>query len=92
MSAVPVDDQQIEFEPIRQWRSPRTGIDYPVQMRLRVGGRSIELRPLFDDQELDSRVSTGVIYWEGAVAAYENDRRIGRGYLELTGYGQRVRF
>jgi predicted secreted hydrolase len=43
-----------------------------------------------DDQELDARASTGTIYWEGAVRAYEGERRgetpIGRGYLELTGY------
>src|SRR3954468_15307824 len=27
------------------------------------------LEPLMDDQELDSRLTTGTIYWEGAVKA-----------------------
>jgi predicted secreted hydrolase len=45
-----------------------------------------------DDQELDSRASTGVIYWEGAVTARAGDQAVGRGYLELTGYGKPVRF
>ena len=49
------------------------------------------LEPLLDDQELDSRASTGTIYWEGAVTAAEGGRRVGRGYLELTGYGKPVR-
>ena len=48
--------------------------------------RVLSIRPLMDDQELDSRASTGAIYWEGAVTAFEHGRRAGRGYLELTGY------
>jgi predicted secreted hydrolase len=39
-----------------------------------------------DDQELDSRLSTGTIYWEGAVRAFQGKDVVGRGYLELTGY------
>jgi predicted secreted hydrolase len=39
-----------------------------------------------DDQELDGRRSTGIVYWEGAVRLMEADREIGRGYLEMTGY------
>ena len=44
-----------------------------------------------DDQENDARSSAGTVYWEGAVTASEDGRRIGRGYLELTGYGERLR-
>ena len=36
---------------------------------------------MFDDQELDSRLAGGPVYWEGAVSAPG-----ARGYLELTGY------
>jgi predicted secreted hydrolase len=32
------------------------------------------------------RLSSGVIYWEGAVSVQDGARRIGAGYLELTGY------
>ncbi|WP_312485710.1 lipocalin family protein, partial [Massilia timonae] len=38
--------------------------------------------------ELDSRRSTGAVYWEGAVTIQQNGRRVGRGYLEMTGYVQ----
>ena len=44
-----------------------------------------------DDQENDARLSTGTIYWEGAVRAFESRRPVGPGYLELTGYGDRLR-
>jgi predicted secreted hydrolase len=75
------------FEPIRSWRSPRTGASYPVAMRLHVrDGRVLELVPLVDDQELDSSASTGIVYWEGAVSVIEGGKRVGRGHLELTGY------
>ena len=81
----------VAFEPLRHWRSPRTGISYPVAWRLRIGRRILLLQPLMDDQELDSRRSTGAIYWEGAIRVSEDDRDIGRGYLEMTGYGERIR-
>jgi len=77
---------QPAFEVLRTWRSARSGAQWPVHMRIELDGRRIELQPLFDDQELDARGSTGTRYWEGAVTALEGGRRIGRGYLELTGY------
>lgn len=78
--------EQIVFTPARTWRSPRTNATYPVQMDIRTGDSTWTLTPLQDDQELDSRSSTGSVYWEGAVAVSRNGRPAGRGYLELTGY------
>jgi predicted secreted hydrolase len=72
----------ISMKPLRTWRSPRTGVEYPVSMQL----NDLRLEPLMDDQELDSRLSTGTIYWEGAVRAFKGNDWVGRGYLELTGY------
>jgi predicted secreted hydrolase len=83
--------QDIEFRAGRAWRSPRTQIAYPVQWHVRAGAREFDLEPLMDDQENDTRLSTGAIYWEGAVRANEQHRPAGRGYLELTGYGERLR-
>jgi len=77
---------EIRFEPRRRWKSPRTEVEYPVAMRLRAGDLVLDLEPLMDDQELDSRASTGTIYWEGAVRARAGERVVGAGYLELTGY------
>ena len=82
---------EVRFTPSRSWRSPRTGVVYPVGMTVVAGGIELALVPLFDDQELDSRASTGTIYWEGAVRALISGRDAGRGYLELTGYGTPLR-
>ncbi|APV52472.1 carotenoid 1,2-hydratase [Betaproteobacteria bacterium GR16-43] len=81
---------QVRFEPVRTWKSPRTGTTYPVAMDLRVDDRTWRLEPLLDDQELDARGSTGTLYWEGAVRA--SGASTGRGYLELTGYREKLPF
>jgi predicted secreted hydrolase len=83
--------ERVRFTPMRHWRSPRTNVEYPVAMRLQAGARTLDLVPLMDDQELDSRASVGTIYWEGAVRAMSGARAVGRGYLELTGYGGPLR-
>ena len=76
----------VAFTPLKTWRSPRTGVEYPVAMRVAAGGEEFDLEPLMEDQELDARASTGTIYWEGAVRALKAGKEVGRGYLELTGY------
>jgi predicted secreted hydrolase len=62
-----------------------------VEWKVSVGSRQFELKPLLDDQENDTRLSTGAIYWEGAVRAFEHGQAAGLGYLELTGYGTRLK-
>jgi predicted secreted hydrolase len=74
----------VTMRPLRWWKSPRTGVAYPVSMEV----NGLRLEPLMDDQELDARASVGTIYWEGAVRAYNGATEVGRGYLELTGYWQ----
>jgi predicted secreted hydrolase len=86
-----LEPSDVEFRAGRSWISPRTGIAYPVEWLVRAGTREMKLVPLLDDQENDTRLSTGAIYWEGAVRVSEKDRAVGRGYLELTGYGERLR-
>lgn len=82
---------QVRFVPQRRWRSPRTGTEYPVEWEIDLDGRRLRVQPLMDDQELDSSRSTGTVYWEGAVRVFEGERESGRGYLEMTGYGERLR-
>ena len=77
---------EVRFRPGRLWRSPRTGKTYPVTWELAIAGENWRLQPVMDDQELDGRRSTGVVYWEGAVRLLAGEREIGRGYLEMTGY------
>jgi predicted secreted hydrolase len=79
-------DRGTSFEVLRTWKSPRTGVEYPVSLLVKKGKHELRLEPLMDDQELDARASTGTIYWEGAVRAFDGAKEVGRGYLELTGY------
>jgi len=82
---------EVRFIPRREWRSARTGTSYPVSWLVEAGDREFEIRPLFDDQEHDTRATSGTIYWEGAVRALHGGKPVGLGYLELTGYWRRVK-
>ena len=80
------------IRPTARWTSPRTRATYPAGWRIAVPGEDteLEIKPRMADQELVTSASTGVAYWEGAVAV--TARRPGRpdvagkGYVELTGY------
>ncbi|RJG21095.1 lipocalin-like domain-containing protein [Massilia cavernae] len=77
---------QVSFTPQARWKSPRTNAEYPVATTLVTGGTRWQIKPLQNDQELDSRQSTGAVYWEGAVTISRDGAPAGHGYLELTGY------
>ncbi len=83
---------EVRFEPRRTWRSPRTGVTWPVEMAIEIAGEPWTATPTMDDQEMDARGSTGTLYWEGAVTVAGPGGAKGRGYLELTGYRERLRF
>jgi predicted secreted hydrolase len=80
----------VHLIPRRVWQSARTGTNYPVSWLVRADDREFAVEPLFDDQEHDTRASTGTIYWEGAVRALRDGKPVGLGYLELTGYWRRM--
>jgi predicted secreted hydrolase len=82
---------EVRFTALRRWRSPRTGAEYPVAVRVEAGPLVLQLEPLIDDQELDTRASTGTVYWEGAVRTTQAEGAAGLGYLELTGYWKPIR-
>ncbi len=84
--------EDVEFMPLEVWQSPRTGAKYPVACKVRAGGQEISLEPLLKDQELDSGSAERAVYWEGAVRALRGGKAIGRGYLELTGYTNPLKF
>ncbi|HEX9723312.1 MAG TPA: lipocalin-like domain-containing protein [Vicinamibacteria bacterium] len=76
------------------WRSPSTGATYPSRWTIAVPAEaiSIDVRPLLSDQENRSQLPGGVYYWEGAVDLFDaSGARLGRGYVELTGYGENSR-
>ena len=73
------------------WRSSKTGAEYPAGWRIRLpsAGLDIELAPSVAAQELDTRETTGVVYWEGSqqvTATRDGVPLGGEAYVELTGY------
>jgi predicted secreted hydrolase len=89
------------------WQSPTTGVTYPNAWSVfltnaalipglqNINGQSvIILNPTVANQELDTRATTGVAYWEGSeivssapeVARDGSEQRIGRAYVEITRY------
>ena len=85
------DHDVVHFEPLRVWTSPSTRARYPVAWRITTPAGEFTVRAQLDNQELDSRQSTGTVYWEGLSDLLNaQGQRIGRGYLEMTGYAQRL--
>jgi predicted secreted hydrolase len=73
------------------WESPATGAAYPAGWRITIPDETlvIELAPTVADQELDTRATTSVVYWEGSqrvTATRDGAPVVGEGYVELTGY------
>src|SRR5450830_702125 len=83
---------QVQLIPGKRWRSPKTQAEYPVEWKLVLPGRAFAVKAVIEAQELDSRASTGAVYWEGLSEVFDQQGvLVGRGYVELTGYGQALR-
>ncbi|WP_447964087.1 lipocalin-like domain-containing protein [Nitrospira sp. Ecomares 2.1] len=78
------------------WTSPLSGARYPNQWTLSIPSEKVELNisPRMANQELVTRRSTDVTYWEGAVdvtGLWKGEEIHGQGYVELTGYAEPYR-
>jgi predicted secreted hydrolase len=82
-STQPLSRSDVSIEVLDTWTSPDGTHTYPVEWTLRAPEQDINLRitPYFPAQELD----VSVRYWEGAVRVEGSST--GRGYIEMTGYG-----
>jgi predicted secreted hydrolase len=90
--ATPFRRGEVAFRPVRHWTSPLSQARYPVQWQVQTPAGSHTVRALLDNQELDSRASTGAIYWEGLCELLDSrGSRVGLGYLEMTGYARPLR-
>lgn len=86
---ISLTENDFTLTPGRTWTSPHTGFTYPVAWTIEVPGQQLraEVSPLLDDQEM----LVSFVYWEGAMRAEGTMKGApisGRGYLEMTGYGQ----
>ena len=84
-------DEQWSVRSTETWESKESGAVYPSLWEVSIPSEQLDLKlvPLTEDQENRSRLPGGVFYWEGAVIVVDRDGRpMGRGYVELTGYGE----
>jgi predicted secreted hydrolase len=89
--------EDVVFQSERNWTSPSSDASYPVQWGLRIRRKNhgepvwqnFSVKAMIDNQELDSRQSTGAIYREGLSDLLDAQGQvIGQGYLEMTGYAK----
>ncbi len=84
-------ENEITVNVMAQWKSPKSSGIYPAKWQIRIPSANIDitLTPIAANQELVTETSTGVTYWEGAVAGTGTSRGAivnVEGYAELTGY------
>ena len=83
---------EVLFKPVQRWKSPLSQASYPVEWTVWTPADFYTVRAVIDNQELDSRNSTGAIYWEGLSELIDSKgKRVGMGYLEMTGYAQALK-
>ena len=85
-TATPLDARAFELTPTRYWRDSggvRWPVEWTVTVRAPEGVQRFRVAAALDDQRMDTLLT----YWEGLVRILdEQGRRIGAGYMELTGY------
>jgi len=77
-----------------RWTSRESGIEYPCAWSIEIPSEQLSLRlePALADQENRSQLGASPVYWEGAVIVRDAaGEPAGRGYVELTGYGENTR-
>jgi predicted secreted hydrolase len=76
----------ISLDGSNPWKSPVSGSSYPQQWSLRCKGLApLTVRSLMPGQELNTKESTNVTYFEGASEVLdEKGLPTGEGYLEIT--------
>ena len=82
-SSTPIHRDDVTLEVLETWTTPDGSRSYPVRWRLQVPAHGLDLpvEATFPNQEMN----TSVRYWEGAVTIGGDTP--GRGYVEMTGYG-----
>lgn len=83
--------EEFQIEALSKWKSPRSEGEYPSGWKLKVPilGLELEIDPVIDDQELDTRGTTMIVYWEGACnvkGSLGGEPVGGNAYVELVGY------
>lgn len=87
----PLSHTDFKIEPTGYWKSPNTKATYPSGWKVKVPKFDLDLiiTPVMENQELDTRGTTMIIYWEGAcevTGKANGEDTKGYAYVELVGY------
>ena len=87
---------QMRVTALGRWKSSKSKATYPMGWRVELPTFNVSLTvtPLLRDQELATRGSTNITYWEGACdvsGAFGGTPVRGDGYVEMTGYDKAFR-
>ncbi|HEX2914944.1 MAG TPA: lipocalin-like domain-containing protein [Chloroflexia bacterium] len=92
--SVELHRDSFKIKALSQWTSPHSGGVYPSGWNVEISDKAVPnlnltVKPQLQDQELDTRQTTSVIYWEGAceISGTKDGQPVsGQAYVELTGY------
>jgi predicted secreted hydrolase len=89
-STIRLGTGDIELKTRQYWQSPHGG-NYPVEWEANIKplGKTVILQAVFPDQEL----ALSTRYWEGSINMFDKEDManiIGQGYMELTGYAEKL--
>jgi len=87
--------KDVKIKKTSDWKSPKTGVVYPSSWTMDIPKLKMKLKitPCVKDQELESRSTALISYWEGAcdVTGTKSSKKIsGKSYVELVGYDKRL--
>jgi predicted secreted hydrolase len=90
-SAIDLTEDDVRVATESHWTSTDSSATYPAIWSIQLPSERLDLTltPTMPDQELDTRASTRLTYWEGQVTVCGTRHGAaisGRGYVELTGY------
>ncbi len=82
---------EFHVTPTGDWKSENSGATYPSGWNIEIPSRGVSLSvtPVVRNQELDTRGTTMIVYWEGACLVAGNvggNDVTGNAYVELVGY------
>ena len=85
-----------KFKGTGSWKSERSGAVYPMGWEVEAPAHGLHLRvkPFARAQEIESKGSTGITYWEGGVSVegVSGEKNVtGVGFIEMTGYASEGR-
>lgn len=78
-----------DIEVTDYWTSPKTQAKYPAGWVVKVDDEILIVQPEMHNQENVVQLVDSLFYWEGAVRVLQNNKKVGQGYVELTGYGSK---